>query len=137
MTKEGGMANPEDAQLRAMPEREKAELTPTAAGPTSGGAQSAPTKLVARVGEQLQRAAGMARKWAPQEAPMARAVSVMTERLEGAGRALQQREGGSSGKALDALTEQVRRYPVPALIGGVALGYLLAKLTASRRSTPE
>ena len=128
------MADAEDARLRAMPEGEKAELAPTVAGPTSGGAQSDPTRIVARVGEQLQRVAGVARKWAPQEGAMARAVSAMTERIEGAGRALQQREGGSSGKALEALTEQVRRYPVPALIGGVALGYLLAKLTSRRHS---
>ena len=128
------MADLEEARLRAMSEGEKAEPTPREAGLTGRGVQPAPTRIVARVGEQLQRAAGVARGWAPQEGPMARAVSVMTERLEGAGRALQQREGGSSGNALDALTEQVRRYPVPALIGGVALGYLLAKLTARRHS---
>ena len=133
MTKEGGMANPEDARLRAMPEGEKAELAPTEAGPTGEGAQPAPTRIATRVGEQLQRVAGAARGWAPQEGPLARAVSAVAERIEGAGRALQQREGGGSGKALEALTEQVRRYPVQALVGGFALGYLLAKLTSLRQ----
>ena len=126
------MADLEEARLRAMPEEEKAELAPTEAGPTSRDVELAPTRIVARVGEQLQRAAGVARGWAPQEGPMARAVSAVAERIEGAGRALQQSEGGSSGKALDALTEQVRRYPVQALIGGVAFGYPLAKLTSRR-----
>ena len=131
------MADLEEARLRAMPEGEKAEPTPREAGITGRGVQPAPTRIVARVGEQLQRAAGVARGWAPQEGPMARAVSAVAERIEGAGRALQQREAGGCSRAMEALTEQVRRYPAQALIGGVALGYLLAKLISFRQRTPR
>jgi hypothetical protein len=50
----------------------------------------------------------------------------VADRLESGGRYI--REEGLSGITED-LTEMVRRNPVPALLCGVALGFMLARLT--------
>jgi len=81
------------------------------------------------VGSGMQSLAGTIRDKAPQSGVIGNVSTSVAEGLESGGRYLE--EQGLNGIG-DDLTNLVRRNPVPALLLGIGLGYLLAQ--ATRRS---
>jgi ElaB/YqjD/DUF883 family membrane-anchored ribosome-binding protein len=84
----------------------------------------------AAVGGGIKTLAGQVRQNAPHEGMLGSAASGVAGALDRTGDYL--REQGLSGMAQD-FTNLVRRNPIPALLVGVAVGFLIARAT-SRRS---
>jgi len=79
------------------------------------------------VGQNMKNLAGTIRSNAPHEGMLGTAGSAVASTLESCGRELE--EHGLSGVA-DDLTSMVRRNPVPAVLIGIGLGFLLARTFA-------
>jgi hypothetical protein len=78
------------------------------------------------VGSGMQSLAGTIRDRAPQSGVLGGAASGVAGALDSTGRYLE--EQGLSGIGED-LTNLIRRNPIPALLVGVGLGFLLARMT--------
>jgi hypothetical protein len=76
----------------------------------------------------MQSLAGTIREKAPQEGMMGHAASSVAGALESGGRYLQ--EEGLSGMGRD-ISSLIRRNPIPAVLIGVGIGYLIARATRS------
>jgi hypothetical protein len=81
------------------------------------------------MGSGMKSLSDTIRNKAPQEGMMGEAASSIAQGLESGGNYLEQ--AGIQGIAED-LTNLVRRNPVPALLVGVGLGFLLARATTRR-----
>jgi len=77
-----------------------------------------------RVGSGIESMAGTLRDKAPHEGMMGTAANRVADTLERGGRYLQ--EEGISGVAGD-VTDLIKRNPIPALLVGVGIGFLLAQ----------
>jgi hypothetical protein len=82
---------------------------------------------VAAVGGGMKSLAGTIRENSPHEGYLGSASSSVAESLESGGRYLQ--EQGLKGMGED-LTELIRKNPIPALLVGIGLGFLLARTTS-------
>jgi F0F1-type ATP synthase assembly protein I len=78
------------------------------------------------VGSGMQSLAGTIRDKAPQGGVLGGAASGVAGALDSSGRYLE--EQGLSGMAED-VTNLIRRNPIPAVLIGVGLGFLLARMT--------
>ena len=103
-------------QAGSIPAKEQAEES-SAAATTANQATSA-------VGEQLSSLAGMIRDKAPGEGTVGRAATAVAEKLGGAGAYLQEQKVEH---VMGNVTDLIRRYPVPSLLIGLGVGYLLAR----------
>jgi hypothetical protein len=83
---------------------------------------------VSSVGSGMQSLAGTIRDKGPQGGVLGGAASGVASALESTGEYLE--EQGLSGMA-DDVTNMIRRHPLPALLVGIGLGYLLARITRS------
>jgi hypothetical protein len=83
------------------------------------------------VGGGIRSLAGQVRQNAPHEGLAGSAASGAASALDHGGRYLQ--EAGLSGMSED-LTNLIRRNPIPALLVGVGIGFVLARLTSPRSS---
>jgi hypothetical protein len=83
------------------------------------------------VGGSMKSLAGQIRDHGPREGMMGGATSAVADTLEKGGRYLQ--EEGLRGIGED-LTGLIRRNPIPAILVGVGVGFLLARATTSSRS---
>lgn len=83
----------------------------------------------ATVGGGMKSLAGTIRENAPSGGMFRTASSTVADTLEDSGRYLE--EQGFSGLGRD-LTNMVRRNPLPALMIGIGLGYLIAQATRTR-----
>jgi hypothetical protein len=83
---------------------------------------------VSSVGSGMQSLGGTIRDKGPHGGVLGGAASGVANALETSGRYLE--EQGLSGMAED-LTGLIRRHPIPAMLIGVGLGYLLARITRS------
>jgi len=83
------------------------------------------------VGRGMESLAGTVRDRLPHEGVLGSAASSVAGGLESSGKYLEQE--GLQGIA-DDVTNMIRRNPIPALVLGIGLGFLLAKLTTSSRS---
>ena len=81
------------------------------------------------VGGGMKNLAGQVREHGPREGMFGGATSAVADTLERGGRYLQ--EEGLSGIGED-LTALIRRNPIPALLVGIGVGFLLARATSSR-----
>jgi hypothetical protein len=81
------------------------------------------------VASGMQTLAGTIREKAPQSGFLGSTSSSVADTLERGGRYLE--EQGLSGIG-DDLTNLIRRNPVPSLLVGIALGFLVARATSSR-----
>jgi len=81
------------------------------------------------VGNRLQSFASTVRDQGPQQGVMGAATSSLAQGIDVGGAYLQTK--GLKGLADDA-TELIRRNPFPALLAGVGLGFILARLTTRR-----
>lgn len=95
----------------------KAQELGAAAAEKVGGA----TKMV---GEKISSLAGTLRESAPQEGPLGSAAQTVASQLDNAGSYLRD-------STLENVTQDVsgliRRYPIPSLLIGVGIGYLLSR----------
>jgi hypothetical protein len=80
------------------------------------------------VGGQMKNLAGTLRQNTPHEGMTGQAASAVAQGLEGAGSYLQQH---GIGDMTDDLSDVIRRYPIPAVLIGIGVGFLLAKATRS------
>jgi hypothetical protein len=92
-------------------------------------AGQAADSATARAGEKIESLAGTVREYGPHAGVMGSATETVAQGLERGGRYLE--DQGLSGLA-DDLTEMVKRNPIPALLFGIGLGFVLARLTSSR-----
>jgi hypothetical protein len=81
------------------------------------------------VGGGMKNLAGQVREHGPREGMLGGATSAVADTLEKGGRYLQ--EEGLKGIGED-LTSLIRRNPIPALLVGIGVGFLLARATTSR-----
>jgi len=81
----------------------------------------------AAVGGEMKSLAGTIRDKGPHEGMLGNASSAVANSLESCGRELQ--EHGLTGIAED-ITNTVRRHPIPAVLIGIGLGVLLARVLA-------
>jgi len=79
----------------------------------------------AAVGGEMKSLAGTLREKGPHDGMLGNASSAVANTLDTYGRELQ--EHGLSGIA-DDITNTVRRHPVPAVLIGIGLGFLLARV---------
>jgi len=82
-----------------------------------------------RAGEKVESLAGTVREYGPHSGVLGQATETVAQGLERGGRYLE--DQGMSGLAND-LTDMVKRNPIPALLFGIGLGFVLARLTSSR-----
>jgi hypothetical protein len=80
------------------------------------------------VGSGMKSLAGAVRENLPREGMMGRASSAVAETLESGGRYLQ--EEGLRGISED-LRNLIRRNPIPAVLVGIGIGFLIARSTRS------
>jgi hypothetical protein len=73
------------------------------------------------VGEKIRSLADVIRKKAPQEGTVRTVATAVANRLDAAGSYLQEKDLGHMGGDLACL---IRRYPLPALLIGLGIGYL-------------
>ena len=83
------------------------------------------------VGSGMKSLAGTIRDHTPSEGVLRAASSSLVESLESGGRYLQEEGLGEIAKDI---TNLVRRHPIPALLVGVGIGFVLAKVTTSSRT---
>jgi ElaB/YqjD/DUF883 family membrane-anchored ribosome-binding protein len=83
------------------------------------------------VGKGMESLAGTIRDRGPQEGLLGRATSGVAGALDSTGQYLEQQ--GVSGM-VDDLTGLIRNHPLPAILVGVGIGFMLARLTTSSRS---
>jgi len=100
---------------------DKAKDVASAVGDRAEGATHA-------VGSGMQSLAGTIRDRGPQSGFLGGAASGVASALDSSGRYLE--EQGLGGVA-DDVTNMIRRNPIPALLIGVGLGFLLARMTRS------
>lgn len=82
-------------------------------------------------GKGMENLAGTIRDRGPQSGIMGRATSTVADTLDRTGRYLE--DQGVSGM-VDDVTNLVRSHPLPAILIGIGMGFLLARLTTSSRS---
>ena len=82
----------------------------------------------AAVGGGIKTLAGTIREKGPHEGMLGEATSTIAQGLETGGRYLQKE--GITGMA-DDVTEMIKRNPIPAVLVGVGIGFMLAQLIRS------
>jgi len=92
---------------------------------TSAAATMA-SQPMAAVGERIGSLAGVIREKAPHEGTVGTAATTVAEKLDAAGSYLQEKD---LNHMMGDLSGMIRRYPVPSLLIGLGLGYLLARST--------
>jgi uncharacterized protein YjbJ (UPF0337 family) len=95
----------------------KAQELGTAAAEKVGGA----TRVV---GEKMSSLAGTIRENVPQEGTLGSAAQTVANQLDNAGSYLQDK---ALGNMTQDVSELIRRYPIPSLLIGVGIGYLLSR----------
>jgi ElaB/YqjD/DUF883 family membrane-anchored ribosome-binding protein len=82
-------------------------------------------------GKGMENLASTIRDKGPREGMLGQATSGVAGALDSTGRYLE--EQGVSGM-VDDLTSMIKNHPVPAILIGIGLGFLLARLTTTSRS---
>jgi uncharacterized protein YjbJ (UPF0337 family) len=105
---------------------EKDNEATRAAEETSSAAMSKASQPISAVGEKIGSLADVIREKAPQEGTVATAATTVADKLDAAGSYLQEK---SLDHMMSDLSSMIRRYPVPSLLIGLGIGYLLARGT--------
>jgi hypothetical protein len=85
-------------------------------------------EATAALGERVRSAGSTLRERGPHDGMLGTATSSVADSLEHTGRYIQ--EEGLVGMAED-VTELIRRNPIPAMLVGIGIGYMLAKVFRS------
>lgn len=89
----------------------------------AAAAAATAAQSVSAVGEKIGSLADVIREKAPHEGAMGTAATTVANKLGAAGSYLQQK---NMDHMVGDLTGMIRRYPIPALLIGLGIGYLLA-----------
>ena len=120
----------DDAKSMASDAANKAKETASSFAQKAGDAASFVGKKAdeasSAVGSGMKSLAGTIRDNAPDKGPLGSASSAAASTLESGGRYLE--EHGLSGIAGD-ITSMIKRNPIPAILVGIGLGYLVARAT--------
>jgi hypothetical protein len=120
----------DDAKSMASDAANKAKDTASSFAQKAGDAASFVGKKAdeasSAVGSGMKSLAGTIRDNAPDKGPLGSASSAAANTLESGGRYLE--EHGLSGIAGDIAT-MIKRNPIPAILVGIGLGYLVARAT--------
>jgi hypothetical protein len=92
----------------------------------ASSAAATASQPISAVGEKIGSLAGVIREKAPHEGTVGTAATAVAEKLDVAGSYLQEK---NLDHMLSDLSEMIRRYPVPSLLVGLGIGYLLARST--------
>jgi methyl coenzyme M reductase subunit C-like uncharacterized protein (methanogenesis marker protein 7) len=81
---------------------------------------------ISAVGEKIGSLADVIREKAPHEGAVGTAATAVAGKLDVAGSYLQEKD---LNHVLSDVSSMIRRYPVPSLLVGLGIGYLLARST--------
>jgi uncharacterized protein YjbJ (UPF0337 family) len=81
---------------------------------------------ISAVGEKIGSLADVIREKAPHEGAVGTAATAVAEKLDVAGSYLQEK---NLNHVLNDVSSMIRRYPVPSLLVGLGIGYILARST--------
>jgi uncharacterized protein YjbJ (UPF0337 family) len=98
----------------------------TKAGEAMGDTSASQSLSASAVGEKIGSLAGVIRDKAPHEGAVGTAATTVAQKLDAAGSYLQQKD---LDHVMGDLSTIIRRYPVPSLLIGLGIGYLLARST--------
>jgi uncharacterized protein YjbJ (UPF0337 family) len=93
---------------------------------TASTAATKASQPISAVGEQIGSLASVIRDRAPHEGTIGTAATAVAEKLDVAGSYLQTKD---LDHMVDDVSGMIRRYPIPSLLIGLGIGYLLAKST--------
>jgi uncharacterized protein YjbJ (UPF0337 family) len=93
------------------------------------GAATKVSQVTSMVGEKIGSLADVIREKAPQEGTVRTAATAVANKLDAAGSYLQETDLGHLGADLARL---IRRYPLPALLIGLGIGYLWGRSRGDR-----
>jgi uncharacterized protein YjbJ (UPF0337 family) len=96
------------------------------AAETASTAATKASQPISAVGEQIGSLAGVIRDRAPHEGTIGTAATAVADKLDVAGSYLQTKD---LDHMVGDLSGMIRRYPIPSLLIGLGIGYLLAKST--------
>jgi ElaB/YqjD/DUF883 family membrane-anchored ribosome-binding protein len=111
--------------------RQAGEYLRDKAGQAGEFARDKAEQATTSAGKGMESLAGTIRDRGPQSGMLGRATSTVADTLDRTGRYLE--DQGLSGMVED-LTSMVRNHPMPAVLIGIGLGFILARLTTSSRS---
>ncbi|HEX2278905.1 MAG TPA: CsbD family protein [Candidatus Tectomicrobia bacterium] len=118
-----GQATSSTAQAQGATVDETTAKAKGAAEEAAAAAASTAAQSVSAVGEKIGSLADVIREKAPHEGAMGTAATTVANKLGAAGSYLQQK---NMDHMVGDLTGMIRRYPIPALLIGLGIGYLLA-----------
>lgn len=121
--------NVENAALQAGDKAQQAaSAAMSKAQEIAGSAGKCVDEATAALGERVRSAAGALRERGPHDGVLGTATSAVADSLEHTGRYI--KEEGLAGMAED-VTELIRRNPIPAMLVGIGIGFVLARLFRS------
>ena len=116
-----------DRRFREYDERARTSTpTPKSSKTEEGMNDSGAVQPIAAVGERIGSLADAIREKAPHEGAVGTAATAVAEKLDVAGSYLQEKDVNH---VLGDVSSMIRRYPVPSLLIGLGIGYLLARTT--------
>lgn len=116
-----------DRRFREYDERTRASSATQTSGKSAEGTEDDGTaQVTTAVGEKIGSLAEAIREKAPHEGAVGTAATTVAEKLDVAGSYLQEKD---LNHVLGDVSGMIRRYPVPALLIGLGVGYLLARTT--------
>jgi len=116
-----------DRRFKGYDERTHTSTATQKSGKTEEGANdNGVLQPISAVGEGIGSLAGAIREKAPHEGVVGTAATAVAEKLDVAGSYLQEKD---LNRVMGDVSSIIRRYPVPSLLIGLGLGYLLARTT--------
>jgi uncharacterized protein YjbJ (UPF0337 family) len=117
-----------DRRFREYEDRARASNSPTpkSGKPGDGMNDTSAVQAISTVGEKIGSLADVIREKAPHEGTVGTAATAVAEKLNVAGSYLQEKD---LNHVLSDMSSVIRRYPVPSLLVGLGIGYLLARST--------
>ena len=116
-----------DRRFREYDERTRTSTPTQKSGKTEEGmSDTGAVQPISAVGERIGSLADAIREKAPHEGAVGTAATAVAEKLDVAGSYLQEKD---LNHVLGDVSSMIRRYPVPSLLIGLGIGYLLARST--------
>ena len=116
-----------DRHFREYDDRARTSSPTYTSGKTGDGMNNtSAVQPISAVGEKIGSLADVIREKAPHEGAMGTAATAVAEKLDVAGSYLQEK---NLNHVLNDVSSMIRRYPVPSLLVGLGIGYILARST--------
>jgi uncharacterized protein YjbJ (UPF0337 family) len=116
-----------DRRFREYEDRARTSSPAPKSGKTGDGMNdTSAVQPISAVGEKIGSLADVIREKAPHEGTVGTAATAVAEKLNVAGSYLQEKD---LNHVLSDVSSVIRRYPVPSLLVGLGIGYLLARTT--------